>query len=349
MAPSAGPLESYTAHSRNTSVYLPQARVWVAGNPKAAGTSLRWWLLRAAGIDVDAVTRGSLWGESSPAQVVWARNPALRYTWEGLTPQERQEAERGHDVLRVLPVRHPSTRVFATWSSKFLIGEPGYEERLPRWMPRLPERVESEAAVWDAFGAFVLALAGAEAEWSTLDVHLWPQHLLLHRALAADHVLVRQERLDGDLVPVRARLRDAGLEPGALPTVNEAATAYRADCVTPDVHAALIDLYAGDFDQLSYGPDDVPAGRTRAVDVRWINDVRGRNRRFGQVVEEARRHQRESARLADEVTSLRDQRDALARREAELMTSTSWRLTAPMRRAVDNGRRLRTALHRRHG
>ena len=78
------PSDPFIEHSLRTSMFCPESRLFVAGNPKAAGTSLRWWLLEAHGVDVTERTARSLWGESAPFQTVWDGRIDLDFTWKDL-------------------------------------------------------------------------------------------------------------------------------------------------------------------------------------------------------------------------------------------------------------------------
>ena len=73
--------DPYGKHSLRTSMYFPETHLMVAGNPKAAGTTLRWWLLSAHGVDVSERTRRSWWGASAPYQTVWDEGVQLDYVW----------------------------------------------------------------------------------------------------------------------------------------------------------------------------------------------------------------------------------------------------------------------------
>ena len=111
-------LDNFAKHSLSTSMFFPQSRLMIAGNPKVAGTSLRWWLLPLHGVDVESLTRNSLWGESAPFQTVWDGGIDLTFTWNYLSAESRNDALFATDVLTVQPVRHPVARAFSAWSGK---------------------------------------------------------------------------------------------------------------------------------------------------------------------------------------------------------------------------------------
>ena len=90
--------DPYVEHSLRTSMFFPTSRLFVAGNPKAAGTTLRWWLLGAHGVDVSARTAASWRGESAPFQAVWDAGLDLEFTWNDLTAAQRHDALTSEDV-----------------------------------------------------------------------------------------------------------------------------------------------------------------------------------------------------------------------------------------------------------
>lgn len=325
--------DPFVAHSLRTSMFFPSTRLFVAGNPKAAGTTLRWWLLAAHGVDVVARTEDSWWGESAPFQTVWDGRVDLDYTWHDLSESQRQDALTSDDVLTVQPVRNPVTRLFSAWSGKYLVAEPYYAERLPEGFPRLPDTIESEEQIGELFTRFVEALARTvEAEgFEAIDVHFWPQHRLLGRTPVGPVLELRQEDMRAGLAAVAEHVRAHGVEPGEAPRINETVIPYRPEFVSDAALAATTALYAGDFERFTYERSR-PAGSARPVELDWLNDVRGRNGRYG-VLHKA------LFRLRDESDDLRRENDRLRRRQKDLTTSTSWRITGPLRWVSDKARR----------
>lgn len=318
--------DRFVTHSVQTSMFFPTTRLFVAGNPKSAGTTLRWWLLAAHGVEVEAVTAGSLWGESSPAQTVWDGGCDLRYTWNRLSDEERGDALESADVLTVLPVRHPVTRAFSAWAGKYLTAEPYYEQRLPAPFPRLPDRLGSPDDVRDQFTRFVQALSDhveAHPDWDDVDVHFWPQHRLLGRAPAGTTLTLRQEAVADGLQQITAHLQQRGLDPGPAARLNENVVGYRPDLVDDSAAARLAELYAADFARWGYDPAP-PASSAAEPDLDWLNDVRGRNRRYAVLHRAAVGGRRRTAELAAELVTARQ-------REEELLASSSWRVTRPLR------------------
>jgi hypothetical protein len=325
--------DPFVRHSLQTSMYFPQTRLFVAGNPKAAGTTLRWWLLGAHGVDVAAVTAPSLWAESSPAQTVWDVNVDLRYTWDRLGDDERTDALESTDVLTVRPIRHPLTRTFSAWSSKYLALEPGYHERLPAGFPAPAERIASTDEVAAMFEDFVMAVrdhVSTDAEWSGLDVHFWPQHRLLARSVAGETILLRQESMAEGLGRIEKQLSDHGVAVPPVLRVNENVIPYSPSLISAKALAVTADLYADDFDNWNY-PAHAPDAAPRPIDLDWLNDVRGRNRRYAVVHAAAVEGRTRRRQLEKRLGAVEDQLAAISNERNDLLASRSWRITAPLR------------------
>ena len=325
--------DPYIRHSLHTSMFFPSTRLFVAGNPKAAGTTLRWWLLAAHGVDVRARTAESWWGESAPFQTVWDQGIDLVYTWGDLSAEQRDDALTSTDVLTVQPVRHPLSRLFSAWSGKYLVGEPYYAERLPEGFPKLPEAIESEQHIADLFEEFVVALHELVSErgFLAVDVHLWPQYRLLARPPAGDGLVLRQESMAEGLRTIGEYLRQRGLDAGEAPRINETVIPYRTELVTDRTFDLVVSMYSDDFEHWQYERDR-PRSSSRLINIDWLNDVRGRNARYG-VLHRALIHQRdENARLETEIGHLKD-------RENDLLESTSWKVTGPLRWVGDKSKR----------
>jgi hypothetical protein len=325
----------YQHHSLITSMFFPQTRLMVAGNPKAAGTSLRWWLLPLHGVDVADLTKDSLWRESAPYQTVWDTRIDLRYAWNNLTDVERQDALQSSDVLTVQPIRHPVTRAFSAWSGKYLNLEPYYTELLPPAFPRPADPVTSREQIGEMFEAFISALADhvAANAWKGLDVHFWPQHLLLGRQPVGEVLVLRQESMASGIAELRAFLSSRGVDSGPVPRINETIVPYQADLVTDAALQAMLHLYEGDFPHWEY-PAERPTPGERDIDFAWLNDVRGRNGRYRIVHGAASRGDEREQELLADLSRARD-------RERALLDSTSWRLTRPVRAASEAISRLR--------
>jgi hypothetical protein len=314
-------------------MFFPDSRLMIAGNPKAAGTTLRWWLLGAHGIDVSAVTAHSWWGESAPFQTVWDEGVHLRYVWPQLSEEERRDALEAPDVLTVLPIRNPITRAFSAWSGKYLAQEPYYSERLPDEFASLPTTITSERVVTDCFEAFMRTLASVvdERGWESIDVHLWPQHLLLAREPGGVTLDLRQESMADGIDAIIRHLTSHGMAAGSAPRINETIIPYQQQLVSGSALASVVEVYGADFDRWSY-ERTLPPSSTRHIDLNWLNDVRGRNARYGVLHRSLMHQSRERERLRAEL-------DTALRRESELIDSTSWKVTGPLRWVSDRARK----------
>ena len=325
--------DPYVEHSLRTSMFFPATRLFVAGNPKAAGTTLRWWLLEAHGVDVADRTSESWWGESAPFQTVWDAGIDLDFTWGDLSADQRDDALTAPDVLTVLPVRHPVSRLFSAWSGKYLVGEPYYADRLAPEFHQLPESLDSVDQIRDLFEQFVVDLhqVVAAGDFEVVDVHFWPQHRLLARPPAGEVLELRQESMREGLNAVADHLRSRGLNPGEAQRINETVIPYRADLVSDAALTLTAELYTADFERWHYERER-PESSSRTVDLDWLGDVRGRNRRYGVLHRALMRQHEENAELRADV-------DRLRRREQELLESTSWKVTGPLRWVSDKTKR----------
>ena len=325
--------DRFVQHSLRTSMFFPQSRLFVSGNPKAAGTTLRWWLLEAHGIDVHERTSSSWWGESAPFQTVWDDAMRLEYVWPQLSEEAQRDALESDDVVTVMPIRNPVTRTFSAWSGKFLTCEPYYNDNLPNTFVVDLEPVASAEAITEQFETFMGALADVvKAEgFDSLDVHLWPQSQLLAREPAGPTIELRQESMSEGLDAITAHLRERGVEVQPAPRINETVVPYLAELITDSALAVIQELYHDDFARWSYSEDRPPSSK-RELDIDWLNDVRGRNSRYGALHRALMEQAREREQLQRDINDARI-------REEQLTESASWRVTEPLRWVSDRARK----------
>ena len=238
--------DPFVDHSLRTSMFFPDTRLFVAGNPKAAGTTLRWWLLAAHGVDLATRTSHSWWGESAPYQTVWDATIDLTFAWGDLSNEQQADALSSQDVLTVQPVRHPISRLFSAWSGKYLIGEPYYEDRLPAGFPVIPDRLSDEEQIGELFEAFVVALADSvnTSGFASLDVHFWPQSRLLARPPEGNVLVLRQETVTEGFSAIAEHLHRYGLDVDEPPRINETVVPYRKEFVGPKTEELARSIYA---------------------------------------------------------------------------------------------------------
>ena len=331
--------DPFIEHSLRTSMFFPESRLLVAGNPKAAGTSLRWWLLEAHGVDVQERTARSLWGESAPFQTVWDGRIDLDFTWKDLAEEEQADALTATDVLTVQPVRHPITRAFSAWAGKYLTLEPYYNDRLPPGFDPAPLEIESAEHITQLFEDFMQSLTDHlehVPDWSEIDVHFWPQHRLLDRKPVGPTLLLRQEEMAAGLEQIMAHLRRHGVTVSPMPRINENVVPYLPTFVSTRSLAMIGALYAPDFAAWDYSAE-APVGSNQDLDLPWLNDVRGRNRRYGVIHEAALRSRKKVGQLKQELAATRHELQESKKRERELRESNSWRVTQPLRWASGRG------------
>ena len=322
-----------------TSLFFPQSRLFIAGNRKAAGTSLRWWLLPLHGIDVEELTRNVVGRELVTTEAVWAGLKSFRYIWKALSAEERRDALESSDVLRIAPIRHPVPKVFSAWSQKYLQLEPGFPENLPASFPEPTPRIESRDQIRDEFTAFTRALGRTDRTWKGIDGHLYPQHLVLGAFLPDKATFVRTEKMSSGVELIQKHLAQHGIEAGPMPRFNEAVVPYQQDLVSDEAVEVIASLYQRDFSTFDYEPV-APASKDKEISVDWLNDVRDRNRHWGMARDELTRlrkragggRRRPAPTGGDaEVRRLRRRVSELERENAAMRSSTSWKVTRPLR------------------
>jgi hypothetical protein len=332
-------VDRFQERSIVTSLFFPRSRLFIAGNRKAAGTSLRWWLLPLHGVDVEALTKDVVGRELVSTEAVWAGLRSFRYIWKALSDQERQDALESADVLRIAPIRHPVPKVFSAWSQKYLQLEPGFPENLPEGFPAPAARIDSREQIRDEFTAFARALGRTDRSWKGIDGHLYPQHLVLGAFLPDLATFVRTEEMANGVELIQKHLAQHGVEAGPMPRFNEAVVPYQDDLVSGEALDVITAMYAKDFTTFDYEPS-TPVSKHKDVSLDWLNDVRDRNRHWGLARDELTRLRKRSGggrnrpapSSADaEVRRLRRRVDELERENAAIRGSTSWKVTAPLR------------------
>jgi uncharacterized protein HemY len=138
----------------NGTFVLRRWKIVYVSVPTAASTSLKWLMADLAGEDP---AKAGTWlrPEVTRAAAIhnrdaWLHTPRLHDLNDG----ELAEIDATWFVFAV--VRHPTSRLWSAWQSKFLLREPRFMESHPFFRPPVPRRT---ADVIDAFGSFVDALA----------------------------------------------------------------------------------------------------------------------------------------------------------------------------------------------
>jgi hypothetical protein len=204
--------------------------------------------------------------------------------------------------------------------------EPYYTDHLPELFDAPPVTIESAAHITDLFDSFVSSLvsfAESNYEWEGIDVHFWPQHRLLARDVIGKGFELKQEEMASGIERIMLHLREHGVHAEPMPRLNENVVPYKPEFVSETARQRLMTLYAPDFEHYGYSPE-LPAGGKQELDLPWLNDLRGRNRRYGAIHEIAIRNR-------DRVEVLNRELADARRREQELLGSHSWRVTKPLR------------------
>jgi len=122
---------------------------------------------------------------------------------------------------------------------------------------------------------------------------------------------------------IMLQLKEHGIDAQPMPRLNENVLPYKHQFVSERAHESIAALYAADFERFGYSTE-LPKGSSQEPDLPWLNDLRGRNRRY-QVIHEV------ATRNRDRVIELNRELVDARRRERELLDSRSWKLTRPLR------------------
>lgn len=330
--PEGAPLpvaERLVRHSATRIVVLEEFKIAFLPIPKSGCTSMLWTLSELAGIEPERF-RGSPQAEISRALTIhdmgrWG--PERR--WLTRTEEEQRAILEDDSWLRFSIVRDPVSRLWSAWQSKLLLQEPRFVRRFGE-EPWFPTRVRTVDDVVDAFRAFVAALDCPPDE-APHDAH-WGRQTGLLAALPTNWV-GRAEAPAASLARLRQHLQEQGFDPGIVsddvPRENANPIPFHPsvyDTASAKIAAAV---YADDLAAWDYPPPDptaVTSGNLRS-ESEWRAAAAGQLRLVGDLVE---RH----LRFGDVQGALinAQRRAAAAQREVEaLRTSTSWRVTAPLR------------------
>jgi hypothetical protein len=325
---------------RSATYVLPRFKVAYVSVPKAACTSIKWLIADLHG------EKASRFHTSMSREVARATTIHRRALWRHTPPlhrlsKEELEAvspEQGWFIFAV--VRHPTSRVWSAWQSKLLLQEPRWVERFGEepWFPRIPTRT---ADVVEDFQRFVRAVA-EQPKWGVMrDRHFRAQTELLTPERTPYTRIYDTPEIPVFLDDLSSHLRAQGWTGELrLRASNETPLRPLRSMFTPEVLAAIEQVYAADFEQFGYEslePESYEGSDTYADStLREVARLVERGERIGDL---ALRAQRLSRRQKDQQERIRE----LERRVQEGRSSSSPRVLA--RRAP----RAAAALLRRTG
>lgn len=247
----------FSNHVLLRTVVLEELKLLYVPVPKAACTSLLWWMAELAQLPKDRFA----WSRRlhvAPTQAVhdarmWQHGQRL-LDYRG-AERERVLTEKGW--FRFTAVREPASRLWSAWQSKLLVRDPRFVGRFgdQTWLPRYPETPDQ---IVEDFRAFVEALEQHAGEDSIRDVHWGLQHDLI-QAFDLDHV-GRVERLDETLAALQAHLGGEAANLSVRQTANRNLLPYHPAVYDEQAAATVAKLFAVDYERYGYEPISAPEG-----------------------------------------------------------------------------------------
>lgn len=300
---------------KSATYVLPRWNVVYVSVPKAACTSIKWVIADLQGENPErfyaALTREVGRQMTIHRRRRWQHTPMLHQ----LPEKDLAEIspDRGWFIFAV--TRHPATRLWSAWQSKFLLREPRWVERFgdEAWFPRLPRTTED---VVEDFRRFVHAMAEDPAQLVMRDRHFHPQVLLIAPDRTPYTRIYDTRELPQLLEDFAAHLRGLGWDGSLdLPASNETPLRPLASMFAPDVTEAIAAIYRHDFERFGYEsvvPDSLdPANEYDDSALRAIARLAERGDRIGDLAMRAQRlvaakntEQREVERLRRRVAEL---------------------------------------------
>lgn len=323
-------------HSETRIVVLAELKVAFLPIPKSGCTSMLWTLSQLAGLAPERF-RGSAQAEVSRALTVHDMGRWLpEHRWSSLSESQRRAILEDDSWLRFTIVRDPGPRLWSAWQSKVLLQEPRFVDRFSG-QPWFPHRVGSVDGLLGSFRAFVTALGHPEDDAddpAPHDAH-WGRQTGLLAGFTTTWV-GRAEDPAASLARLRQHLVEQRADPGRVsddvPRENANPIAFHP-CVYDEGTAAIAtQVYAADLAAWGYpAPQSTTAGADEwrvaaAAQLPLVAQLADRHLRIRDLL--AALEQTRSRATAAE------RRAAAAQQETDrLLSSTSWRVTAPLRRA----------------
>jgi hypothetical protein len=356
------------SHILRRAIVLDRYRLFYVPVPKAGCTALLWSLAGLARVR-ETEFAGSPGREVSRLLTIHDLNRWPKpFRFGEHSPDVREHMLGADDWFRFTVVRHPYRRLWSAWQSKILLAEPQFIEKFSS-QPWFPGPVSSAAEILKEFRMFMDALK-ENPDLVRSDVHWAPQvELIEYPRVTYDHI-GQIEHLGKTLTRVREHLSETqGATLSEQPRNNVSALPYADELFTEEDVRFLAEVYADDMRMFGYESPrtealgaDVPESWTSTVDavVPALVELRQRNERVAdmhhlltsrqQALKEVRREKVRQQKLRREEhcrnqrlqKRLRSTTDQLHR----IRSATTWRYTAPLRRAGARLRRLRRALSR---
>jgi len=327
--------------------------------PKVACTALKWWFASLQHIDEKIRLAPSR--ETDPALIIHDALQIVAPDMVASSPERFDALLRRPEMWRFAFVRHPVARIFSAWASKILLAEPAQAHLLTDEFEIT--NLQNASDIADAFERFVTWLATHEFPKSWRDPHWAPQSLLLQPSKInytggiwqIEHLAHFNEAWQSHFSHTVPSIR--------LDRMNETPLSYSPEFISEQALQKLYKIYEDDFTLFRYTKQP-PPGKNHdtsliSSQLREVTRIRGRNKRFGQILKqldeggsrithltqeleqactklvEATRqnsaliaHQRQ---LERDLKTMSDERAELHQQLSALYASRSWRMTKPLR------------------
>lgn len=264
-APASGPAAA-------GSFVLPEQRIVYIANPGQVDAPVKWLLAEVSGQDLDRfhLTRRPVRTRTETVHV--------RDRWRGVPTLEQYLGDPAaggldDDWFVFTIVYEPRLRLWATWQTRYLIGDPHLADELFErgWFPRDPS---SPAQVVEDFGLFVRALAGEERDPVPMADPLRAQSDLVRRdGLRYTHVY-RSEDLDELCSDLDRHLHEHGAGPGcSVGPADPLPLPLTAEVLGDDVDRRIAQVYATDLENFGAAWPDGPQLSPEPWDTAALNGL----------------------------------------------------------------------------